>query len=54
MTTGLLAVESGLPQQETNCSVRESLLLDGAHSLLVAWEFVLVLSFGKFEITGLL
>ena len=53
MTTGLLAVESRLPQKEINCSVRESPLLDGAHSL-IAWEFVLVLSFDKFEITGLI
>ena len=42
MTTGLFALESRLPQQQTNCSVGESQLLDGPHSLLVAWEFLLV------------
>ena len=43
MTTGLFALESRLAQQQTNCSVRESRLFDGPHSLLVAWEFLLVL-----------
>ena len=45
MTTGLFAVESQHPQQQKNCSVRESRLLDEPHSLLVAWEFFLVLCF---------
>ena len=37
---GLFPIESGLPQRQTNCSVRESRLLDGPHSLFVAWEFL--------------
>ena len=52
MTTGLFALQSRLLQQHTNCSVRESRLFDEHDSFLLACEFVLVLWFDKFEITG--